>query len=531
MEKQIWYRDDARNELEKGIKILAEAVSITLGPKGRNVVLSRHNRSPQIVNDGVTIAKEIELENHIENTGAALIRQAASKTNDIAGDGTTTATVLSYAMIKQGIRSLSSGSNPIELKKGIEKATNYIIKEIIDIAKTVDNIEEIRHIAQISGGNDQEIGKIIALAIEKIGREGIISVEEGKSIITELEIVEGMKLDKGFISPYFITDTQKMEIIQNNPLILLTDKKISLVQQELIPILEKITKSGRPLTIIAEDIEKEVLATMIVNKLKGKINIVAVKAPGFGDRRKAILEDIAILTNGQIISEDLGLDFRKIELNILGQARKIIVTKDSTTIIAKNNEKTIQNRCDQLRKQIELSDSDYIKETLQQRLAKLTGAIAIIKVGAATEIEMKDKKLRLEDAINATKAAIEEGIVAGGGSTLAHLYNNLNEWSKNNLGNDELIGAQIVKESLLAPIKKIADNCGFNGSVIAEQVKNSDICIGYNAYNNKISNMYEAGIIDPAKVTRSAIQNASSIVSMFLTTECIISNTNNKFTN
>ena len=522
MAKQILYQDNARKALEKGMDILAEAVSVTLGPKGRNVVLSRYNRSPQIINDGVSIAKEIQLKDHVENTGVSLIRQAASKTNDVAGDGTTTATILAHAMVKQGLRSLSSGSNPIAIKRGIEKTCLFIVNQITEISRPVEDLEAIANVASISAGNDIEIGKMIAEAIEKVGREGIISLEEGKSTSTELEITEGMKIDKGFISPYFVTDPQKMEVNLENPLILVADKKMTLVQEELVPVLEKIRKTGRSLLIIAEDIEKEVLATMIVNKLRGVLNIVAIRAPGFGDRRKAFLEDIAVLTNAQVITESLGMSFDTVDLNMMGTARKITISKESTIIIADENEYNIKARCEQIRRQIETSDSNYTKENLQQRLAKLAGGVAVIKVGAATEVEMKDRKLRLEDAINATRAAIEEGIVPGGGSTLAHITKDLSNWTHSNLKEDELIGANIITKALGAPLKRIAENAGVNGSVIMEKVISHPTDIGYDASRNTLANMYQQGIIDPAKVTRSAVQNATSIAGMFLTTECIV---------
>lgn len=522
MAKQILYQDNARHALEKGMDILAEAVAVTLGPKGRNVVLSKQNRSPQIINDGVSIAREIQLANHVENTGVSLIRQAASKTNDVAGDGTTTATILAHAMVKQGLKSLAAGSNPIATKRGIEKACLFIVNQITDIARPVEDLEAISNVAAISAGNDKQIGEMIAEAIKKVGREGIISLEEGKSTSTELEITEGMKIDKGFISPYFVTNTQKMEVSLENPLVLVADKKVTLVQEELVPILEKVTKSGRPLLIIAEDIEKEVLATMIVNKLRGILNVVAIRAPGFGDRRKAFLEDIAVLTNAQVITEDLGLSFNQIELNMMGAARKITVSKESTIIIADGNEYNVKTRCEQLRRQIETIDSDYAKENLQQRLAKLAGGVAVIKVGAATEVEMKDRKLRLEDAINATRAAIEEGIVPGGGATLAHIAQELYHWNHANLVEDELIGANIVAKALESPLKRIAVNAGVNGSVVLEKVINHVNSVGYDASQNVLNDMYENGIIDPAKVTRSAVQNATSIAGMFLTTECIV---------
>nr|YP_009298038.1 chaperonin GroEL [Plocamium cartilagineum]AOM67976.1 chaperonin GroEL [Plocamium cartilagineum] len=522
MNKKILYQDNARKALEKGMDILAEAVSVTLGPKGRNVVLERTFGSPQIVNDGVTIAKEIELKDLIENTGVALIRQAASKTNDVAGDGTTTATVLAHAIVKQGLKNVAAGANPMVLKKGIEKAVKYVVSKIAENSRPVNNVLDITQVATISAGNDLNIGQMIADAIKKVGKEGVITLEEGQSTITQLEVKEGMKLDKGFISPYFMTDASKTEIIQDNPYILLTDKKITLIQQELLPILEKVSKTSRPLIIIAEDIEKEVLATLIINKLRGIVNVVAVRAPGFGDRRKALLEDLAVLTSGQVITEDMGLMLNNISIDQLGVARRVQITKDDTTIIANNNEVNIQERCSQIRRQLEVSNNSYEKEKLQERLAKLSGGIAVIKVGAATETEMKDKKLRLEDAINATKAAIEEGIIPGGGSTFVHLSVDLHKWANNNLVGEELIGALIVEKALLAPSIRIVQNAGYNGTVIVEKIRQKKFSIGYNANNTSLVDMYEAGIIDPAKVARSALQNASSIASMVLTTECIV---------
>nr|YP_010988215.1 60-kDa chaperonin [Rhodochorton tenue]WOK79411.1 60-kDa chaperonin [Rhodochorton tenue] len=522
MTKQILYQDNARRALEQGMDILAEAVSVTLGPKGRNVVLERKFGAPQIVNDGVTIAKEIELEDHLENTGVALIRQAASKTNDVAGDGTTTATVLAHAIVKQGLRNVAAGANPIEIKKGIEKATKLIVSKIAEYSRPVQTTLDITQVASISSGNNTSIGQMISSAIEKVGREGIISLEEGKSTSTELEITEGMRFDKGFISPYFVTDASRMEVVQDNPYILLTDKKITLVQQELVPILEQVAKTGRPLLIIAENIEKEALATIVVNKLRGIINVVAVRAPGFGDRRKALLEDMGILTGGTVISEDVGLTLDSIGLDNLGQARRVTVTKDSTVIIAEGHERDLRNRCDQIRRQLEVSTNTYEKEKLHERLAKLSGGVAIIKVGAATETEMKDKKLRLEDAINATRAAIEEGIVPGGGATLVHLAADLLHWSKGNLKDDQLIGSLIVQKALSSPLNRIVENAGSNGAVVVAKVANSIFEMGYNVNNRLLVDMFKEGIVDPAKVTRSALQNAASIASMVLTTDCII---------
>nr|QCI08468.1 60-kDa chaperonin [Spermothamnion repens] len=522
MGKVILYQDNARKALEKGMDVLVEAVAVTLGPKGRNVVLEKKFGAPQIINDGVTIAKEIELKDPIENTGVSLIRQAASKTNDVAGDGTTTATVLAHSIVKQGLKNVVAGSNPVVLRKGIEKAVKFVISKISEYSRPVNDEKDIMQVASISAGNDFEIGNIITNAIKAVGKEGIISLEEGQSTNTELEIKEGMKFDKGFISPYFVTDSSRMEVIQENAYILLTDKKITLIQQELLPILEQVAKTSRSLLIIAEDIEKEALATIVLNKLRGLVNVVAVRAPGFGDRRRALLEDIAILTSGQVITEDTGFNLETVSLDQLGVARRIQITKDSTTIIADGDQSLISSRCNQIRKQIEISNNSYEKEKLQERLAKLSSGVAVIKVGAATETEMKDKKLRLEDAINATRAAIEEGIVPGGGSTCVHLSQSLYDWAQSSLQDEELVGALIVHQALLAPLTRIAQNAGVNGPVVVEKVKQDKFFIGYDANHDQLCNMYELGIIDPSKVTRSALQNASSIASMILTTECII---------
>ncbi|QSV53262.1 MAG: chaperonin GroEL [Dolichospermum sp. UKL201] len=521
MAKRIIYNENARRALERGIDILAEAVAVTLGPKGRNVVLEKKFGAPQIVNDGVTIAKEIELEDHIENTGVALIRQAASKTNDAAGDGTTTATVLAHAIVKEGLRNVAAGANAILLKRGIDKASAFLVEKIAEHARPVEDSKAIAQVAAISAGNDEEVGAMIAQAMDKVGKEGVISLEEGKSMTTELEITEGMRFDKGYISPYFATDAERMETVFDEPYILLTDKKIALVQ-DLVPVLEQVARSGRPLVIIAEDIEKEALATLVVNRLRGVLNVAAVKAPGFGDRRKAMLEDIAVLTGGQLVTEDAGLKLDTTKLESLGKARRITITKDSTTIVAEGNEVGVKARVEQIRRQMEETESSYDKEKLQERLAKLSGGVAVVKVGAATETEMKDKKLRLEDAINATKAAVEEGIVPGGGTTLAHLAPQLEAWAHSNLKDEELTGALIVVRALPAPLKRIAENAGQNGAVIAERVKEKDFNIGFNASTNEFVDMLEAGIVDPAKVTRSALQNAASIAGMVLTTECII---------
>ncbi|MEC4985752.1 MAG: chaperonin GroEL [Oscillatoria sp. PMC 1068.18] len=521
MAKTIIYNEQARRALEKGIDILAEAVAVTLGPKGRNVVLEKKFGAPQIVNDGVTIAKEIELEDHVENTGVSLIRQAASKTNDVAGDGTTTATVLAHAMVKEGLRNVAAGANPIAVKRGIDKATEFLVGKIADHAKQISDSKAIAQVGTISAGNDSEVGEMIANAMDKVGKEGVISLEEGKSMTTELEITEGMRFDKGYISPYFVTDTERMEAVFDEPYILITDKKITLVQ-DLVPVLEQVARAGKGLVIIAEDIEKEALATLVVNRLRGVLNVAAVKAPGFGDRRKQMLEDIATLTGGTLISEDAGIKLESTKLEQLGTARRMTMTKDNTTIVAEGNEKEVKARCEVIRRQMEESDSSYDKEKLQERLAKLSGGVAVIKVGAATETEMKDRKLRLEDAINATKAAVEEGIVPGGGTTLAHLVPDLEAWANANLTGEALTGATIVTRALAAPLKRIAENAGQNGAVIAERIKEKDFSVGFDASNSEFVDMFEAGIVDPAKVTRSALQNAASIAGMVLTTECIV---------
>ena len=521
MAKSIIYNDDARRALEKGIDLLAESVAVTLGPKGRNVVLEKKFGAPQIINDGVTIAKEIELEDHVENTGVSLIRQAASKTNDVAGDGTTTATVLAHAMVKEGLRNVAAGANPIAIKRGVDKATEFLVEKIAAHAKQVEDSKAVAQVGSISAGNDEEVGQMIADAMDKVGKEGVISLEEGKSMTTELEITEGMRFDKGYISPYFVTDAERMEAVFDEPYLLITDKKITLVQ-DLVPVLEQVARSGKTLVIIAEDIEKEALATLVVNKLRGVVNVAAIKAPGFGDRRKQMLEDIAILTGGQMITEDAGLKLESTSLDMLGTARRLTITKDNTTIVAEGNEKEVKARCEQIRRQMEETESSYDKEKLQERLAKLSGGVAVVKVGAATETEMKDKKLRLEDAINATKAAVEEGIVPGGGTTLAHLAPELEEWANGNLTAEQLTGALIVARAILAPLKRIAENAGQNGAVVAERVKEKDFNIGFNAATNEFTDMLEAGIVDPAKVSRSALQNAASIAGMVLTTECIV---------
>jgi chaperonin GroEL len=520
--KTILYQEDARKALEKGIDILSEIVSITLGPKGRNVVLEKKFSVPQVINDGVTIAKEINLKNNLENAGVSLIRQAASKTNETAGDGTTTATVLAHTIIKQGLRNVAAGANPIILKRGVEKATEFVVHKISEYARPVESISDIRQVAKLSSGNDLIIGDLIADAMTRVGREGLIALEESNTTTTELEITEGMCFDKGYVSAYFLTSPEQMEIVLENSYVLLTDKKIVLVKEDLLPILELVSNTQKPLLIICENIEKEALATLIVNNLRGILTAIAVRAPGFGARRKSILEDMGVLLNGQVISSDLGLDLKSVNLDFLGKARRVIITRESTTLIADSNKKSVLDRCEQIRRQLETTDGAYDKEKLQERLAKLSGGVAIIKVGAATETEMKDRKLRFEDAINATKAAIEEGIVPGGGSTFVHIAKELSDWAKKVLKEEELIGALIVENALNAPLRRIVSNTGGNGSIVVEQVKSTDFSHGYNAETDRFVNMYEKGLIDPAKVTRSTLQNASSIASMVLTTECII---------
>jgi len=520
--KTILYQENARKALEQGMYVLAEAVSITLGPKGRNVVLEKGAGVPQIVNDGVTIAKEITLFNNLENTGVALIRQATSKTNDVAGDGTTTATVLAYGIIKQGMRNVAAGANPIVLKRGVAKASQYVVSKIMNYARSIQSSSDITQVATISAGNYISVGSLIADAITKVGREGLISLEESKSTVTELEITEGMSFDRGFISGYFVTNAKKMGISIENPLILITDKKIQLVKTDLIPVLELVSKVNQPLLIISDTIEKEALATLIVNKLRGILDVVAVRAPGYGDRRKSMLEDLALLTGGQVVTEETGLSLENVIIEMLGKARRAIIEKEATTIISDVNKEKVLSRCEQLRRQLEQNETSYEREKLHERLSKLSGGVAVIKVGAATETEMKDRKLRLEDAVNATKAAVEEGTVPGGGSTFAHMSAKLIKWAKKTLMGDELLGAIIVKEALDAPLRRIAMNAGQNAAIITERIKESRFYLGYDATANQTLNLYLQGIIDPAKVTRSTLQNAASIASMVLTTECII---------
>jgi chaperonin GroEL len=518
MAKDIKFSEDARRAMLRGVDALANAVKVTLGPKGRNVVLEKKFGSPLITNDGVTIAKEIELEDAFENMGAQLVKEVATKTNDVAGDGTTTATVLAQAMIREGLKNVTAGANPMVIRKGIEKAVRAAVEELQNIAKPIEGKQSIAQVAAISAA-DEEVGELIAEAMEKVGKDGVITVEESKGFLTELEVVEGMQFDRGYTSPYMITDTDKMEAVLDNPYILITDKKISNIQ-EILPVLEKVVQSGKQLLIIAEDVEGEAQATLVVNRLRGTFTCVAVKAPGFGDRRKAMLGDIAALTGGQVITEELGLDLKSTRPEQLGSARQIRVTKENTIIVdGAGDSKDIAARVTQIRSQLEETTSDFDKEKLQERLAKLSGGVAVIKVGAATETELKERKLRIEDALNATRAAVEEGIVSGGGTALVNVYNAV---AKVVATGDEQTGVNIILRSLEEPVRTIAANAGQEGSVIVERLKNEKVGIGYNAATGQWVNMFEAGIVDPAKVTRSALQNAASVAAMFLTTEAVI---------
>lgn len=518
--KQILFREEARHALERGVNTLADAVKVTLGPKGRNVVLDKKYGSPTITNDGVTIAKEIELQDPFENMGAQLAKEVATKTNDIAGDGTTTATLLAQAMVREGLKNVAAGANPMILKKGIEKAVASVVEEIKKISKPVDKKESISQVAAISAA-DEEIGKLIAEAMEKVGKDGVITVEESKTMGTNLEVVEGMQFDRGYVSPYMVTDSERMEAILDEPYILITDKKINLIK-DLLPILEKTMQRGKPILLIAEDVEGEALATLVVNKLRGTLNVVAVKAPGFGDRRKAMLSDIAIVTGGQVISEEVGSSLENATLEMLGSARQVKITKDETTIVdGKGSAQEIKSRISQIKVQIEDTTSDYDREKLQERLAKLAGGVAVIQVGAATETEMKEKKHRIEDALSATRAAVEEGVVPGGGVALLQIAPVLDE-IKNKETGDVATGISLVRKALEEPLKQIAHNAGVEGSVIVEKVSGLPKGQGYNALTGEFIDMVNAGIIDPAKVTRSALQNAASIAAMLLTTECLV---------
>ena len=517
MAKEIFYSEDARRKLQSGVDQLANTVKITLGPKGRNVLLEKKFGGPLITNDGVTIAKEIELEDAVENMGAQLVKEVATKTNDVAGDGTTTATLLAQIIIKEGFKNVAAGANPMVLKKGIQGAVEVAVDEIKNISKNVESKESIAQVASISAA-DEEIGGLIADAMEKVGKDGVITVEESKSMGTTLEVVEGMQFDRGYLSAYMVTDTEKMEAVLQNPYILLTDKKISNIQ-ELLPILEQIVQQGRKLLIIGEDVEGEALATLVLNKLRGTFECVAVKAPGFGDRRKAMMDDIAALTGGTVISEELGYELKEATLDLLGTAASVKINKEYTVIVDGAGEQDqIQARISQIRAQIEETHSDFDREKLQERLAKLSGGVAVIKVGAATETELKERKLRIEDALNATKAAVEEGIVAGGGVALANAIPAVQKYVST-LSGDEKTGAVIIMRALEEPVRQIAENAGFEGSVVIEKVKTSEIGVGFNANSGEYVDMIKAGIVDPAKVTRSALQNASSASAMLLTTE------------
>ena len=520
MGKIIKFNEDARKALEVGVDTLADAVKITLGPKGRNVVLDRGFGAPMITNDGVTIAKEIELKDPIENLGAQIVKEVATKSNDVAGDGTTTATVLAQALIKEGLKMVASGANPVFIRRGMELASKKVIEELTKRAKKVESNEEIAQVGAISAG-DVEIGQLIAQAMEKVGESGVITVEEARSLDTTLEVVEGMQFDNGYLSPYMVSDSERMVVEMDNPFILITDKKIANMK-ELLPVLEKTVETGRPMLIIAEDVEGEALATLVVNKLRGTLNVAAVKAPAFGDRRKAMLQDIAILTGGEVISEEKGIKLENADISLLGQAKKVRITKDNTVIVDGLGEKDeIQARIGQIKNAIAETTSDYDKEKLQERLAKLSGGVAVIKVGAATETEMKERKLRIEDALNATKAAVEEGIVPGGGTILIQIAKAIEDFK---LEGEEGLGVEIVKRALSAPLRQIVINAGIDAGVVIEKVKNSENGIGFDAAKEEYVDMVKAGIIDPAKVTRSAIQNAVSVSSVLLTTEVAVGN-------
>ena len=518
MAKEIKYAEDAREKLVAGVNKLADTVKVTLGPKGRNVVLEKSFGAPLITNDGVSIAKEIELEDHYENMGAKLVAEVASKTNDVAGDGTTTATVLTQAIIKEGIKNVTAGANPLGIRRGIDKATTIAVDELHKIAKKVDSKEEITQVASISSGDDQ-VGKLIADAMEKVGKDGVITIEESKGIETELDVVEGMQFDRGYLSQYMVTDTDKMEAELDNPYILITDKKISNIQ-DVLPLLEQVLQSGKPLLIIADDIDGDALPTIVMNKIRGTFNVCAVKAPGFGDRRKDMLEDIAILTGGQVITEDLGLELKDATLAQLGTAEKVVVDKDSTVIVnGAGSAEKIKERTDMIRHQIENTTSEFDRDKLQERLAKLAGGVAVIKVGAATETVLKEKKLRIEDALNATRAAVEEGIVSGGGTSLVNIMSSVESIEAEG---DEKTGVQIVLRALEEPVRQIADNAGLEGAVIVDKLKHEKMGIGFDAATMQWVNMIEAGIVDPAKVTRSALQNAASVAALILTTEAVV---------
>ncbi len=518
--KRIIYGEDSRHAILAGVNKLANTVKITLGPKGRNVVLEKKFGGPNVTKDGVTVAKEIELEDRLENLGAQMVREVASKTSDVAGDGTTTATVLAQAIFGEGVKSVAAGSNPMAIKRGIDKAVAKVVEKIHEMARPVEG-KAVAQVAAISANSDESIGKIIAEAMEKVGKDGVITVEEGKGMATELDVVEGMQFDRGYLSPYFVTDQETMEVSLDNPYVLIHEKKVSSMK-DLLPVLEAISRAGRPLLIIAEDVEGEALATLVVNKLRGILNVAAVKAPGFGDRRKAMLEDIAILTGGKAIMEETGIKLEGVQLEDLGQASRIVIDKDNTTIVEGGGTKqAIEGRVKQLRAQVEETTSDYDREKLQERLAKLVGGVAVIKVGAATETEMKEKKARVEDAMHATRAAVEEGIVPGGGTALLRAGDVLDDFKLDDV--DEQVGVKIVRRSLEAPLRWIAQNAGFEGAIVAGKVRESKKAeFGFNAQTEKYEDLVEAGVIDPAKVTRTALQNAASISGLMLTTEATV---------
>ena len=519
MAKMLKFGEDARKAMQVGVNKLADTVKVTLGPKGRNVVLDKKFGAPLITNDGVSIAREIELEDPYENMGAQLVKEVATKTNDVAGDGTTTATLLAQAIIREGLKNVTAGANPILLRNGIKVAVDKAVEEIKKNSKPVEGKEDIARVASISAA-DEEVGKLIADAMEKVGNEGVITIEESKSMGTELDVVEGMQFDRGYVSPYMATDTEKMEAILDNPYILITDKKISNIQ-EILPLLEQIVQSGKKLLIIADDIEGEAMATLVVNKIRGTFTCVAVKAPGFGDRRKEMLQDIAILTGGTVVSEELGRELKDVTVDMLGTADSVKVTKENTVIVnGKGDSNAIKERVHQIRAQIEETTSEFDKEKLQERLAKLAGGVAVIKVGAATETELKEKKLRIEDALNATKAAVEEGIVAGGGTAYVNVINEVAKLTSD--VQDSQVGINIIAKALEEPVRQIAKNAGVEGSVIIEKVRNSEPGVGYDALHDEYKNMIKAGIVDPTKVTRSALQNAASVASTFLTTEAAV---------
>ena len=521
MAKQIVFNNDAREQLRKGVDELANAVKVTLGPKGRNVVIDKKFGAPQVTKDGVTVAKENELEDGIQNMGAQMVKEVASKTNDQAGDGTTTATVLAQAIVNTGLKNVTAGANPMDLKRGIDKAVAEIVKSIKEQAQEVGgDIKKIRQVATISANNDSAIGDIIAEAMEKVTKDGVITIENAKGIDTTVKVVEGMQFDRGYISPYFVTDTEKMECSYDNPYILIYDKKIS-TMKDLLPVLEKVVNTGRPLLIIAEDVESEALATLVVNRLRGSLKIAAVKAPGFGDRRKEMLEDIAILTGGTVISEEKGYKLEDADLSMLGQSEKISIDKDNTTIVSgKGNSDAIKARVSQIKAQIEKTTSDYDREKLQERLAKLAGGVAVIYVGAASEVEMKEKKDRFDDALHATRAAVEEGIIPGGGTALIRAAQKLEGVKPEN--EDEKLGIEIIRRAVEEPLRMIVENAGLEGSVVVNEVKNGKGDYGYNARAEKYENLFQSGVIDPAKVTRVALENAASIAGMLLTTECVL---------